>query len=565
MSEPAATLTRAPSGAEVLRAAGERIGTILTVTAAVVLTTLAVLMMLPTLYSTSASLMLDPRKNNVADISSVLSQLPTDPASLQNQIQILQSHDLAAQVIAKLRLYDDPEFDTALKPGLFGQGGAPVDPAAAREKIVAAFQKGLSVAAEGLSTTLTVTFTARDPQKAALIANTLVDTYIDDQLAAKRDVGSRTTDWLLTRTRDLAQRLQAQEAAIQRYKADNSLTETADGSSLADQQISAISNQLVAAKADLAQKQATSERVAALIKAGDTADVSQILASPLIVQLRTQQALLIAQESDLSTRYGPRHPKMAAVETQRRDLDGKIAVEVSRLAGSIANDVAVARANVASLAASLALAERQASSQDQVRVKLRALESNADSTRTMYQAFVQRLRETQDQDVIQSADARVISHAPVPTAPSWPKRSLVLGASLPGGLLLGLLVALIGMRFEERSPRGARVLPAEAFAGATAPRVPVLAVIDGLSDPRAPDAVLDWPESNIARDMAALRERLRAGARIVAVTGADTGLAKSATVAALARSAASIGLRVVAVDAAMGGETARQLGVGAVH
>ncbi len=169
-------------------------------------------------------------------------------------------------------------------------------------------------------------------------------------------MGARTTDWLVARTRDLAAQLQAQEAAVQKYKADNNLTEAADGTSLAEQQITAISNQLVTAKADLAQKQATDERVAALIKAGDTADVSQILASPLIVQLRTQQATLIGQESELSTRYGPRHPKLQAVETQKRDLDAKIATEVGRLTGSISNDVAVARANVASLQASLSQA-----------------------------------------------------------------------------------------------------------------------------------------------------------------------------------------------------------------
>jgi len=560
MSQHSATVTSAPSGAEVLRAASERIGTILGVAAAVVLATLAVLIWLPTLYSTSASIMLDPRKNNVADISSVLSQLPTDPASLQNQIQILQSRDLAAQVIAKLRLYDDPEFNAALKPGLFATS-APADPAAAREKIIAAFQKELSVEAEGLSTTISATFTSRDPDKAALIANTLVDTYIADQLAAKRETGDRTTEWLLSRTHDLALQLQAQEAAVQKYKADNNITETADGGSLADEQISAISNQLVAAKADLAQKQATNERVNVLIKAGDTADVSQILASPLIVQLRTQQAQLIAQESELSTRYGPRHPKMAAIQTQRRDLDSKIAVEVNRLAGSIANDVAVARANVASLQASLAQAERQAGVQNLVRVKLRALESNADSTRTMYEAFVQRLRETQDQDVIQNADARVISHAPVPASPSSPKRALILGASLPAGLLLGLLAALIGVRLEENRPR--RVRPVEAFR--PAPRLPVMAAIDGLCDPRAPDAVLDWPASDFARAVAGLRDQVRAGSKIVAVTGADGDPAKSSAASALARSAAAAGLKVVALDAEMRGETARRFGLGPVR
>jgi len=547
---------------DVARAARARIGMVLGVATLVVVATLGVLMVWPTMYSTSASVMLDPRKNNVADLSSVLSQLPTDPASLQNQIQILQSRDLAEQVIAKLHLYDDPEFTRVVSPD--------DDQLAAKEKIVNAFEKNLTVTAEGLSTTLTVTFTSRDPVKAAAVANTLADTYIADQLDANREVGDRTTGWLVTRTHDLAAQLQAQEAAVQKYKADNNLVEGPDGSSLADQQIAAVANQLVTAKADLAQKQATDDRVAALVKAGDTADVSQILASPLIVQLRTQQATLIAQESDLNTRYGPRHPKLEAVQTQKRDLDAKIATEVTRLTGSISNDVAVARANVASLQASLTAAEKQAQGQNLVRVKLRALESNADSTRTMYEAFVTRLRETQDQDVIQNPDARVISRAAVPTVPSSPKRTLILGGSIPAGLLLGLLAALIAERLggavSETAPR---VRPIEAFrpAPAAAPRGPaVLATLNGLCDPRAPGAVLDWPQSDFSRDVDALLKRILQGGKVFAVTTAERGPAKTATVAALARMAARSRMRVAVIDAGLRApSTARAFGIGPVR
>jgi polysaccharide biosynthesis transport protein len=562
----AADTAPAFSAGDVARVARARVGLVLGVATLVVLATLGVLMLLPTMYSSSASVMLDPRKNNVADLSSVLSQLPTDPASLQNQIQILQSRDLAEQVIAKLQLYDDPEFTK--------QVSSDDDQVATKEKIVTAFEKNLTVTAEGLSTTLTVSFVSRDPVKAATIANTLVDTYIADQTDAKREIGDRTTSWLVGRTHDLAAQLQAQEAAVQKYKADNNLTETADGSPLADEQITAISNQLVTAKADLAQKQATDDRVAALIKAGDTADVSQILASPLIVTLRTQQATLIAQESDLTTRYGPRHPKLEAVETQKRDLDAKIATEVTRLTGSISNDVAVARANVASLQGSLSGAEKQAQVQNLVRVKLRALESNADSTRTMYEAFVTRLRETQDQDVIQNPDARVISRAAVPTAPSSPKRTLILGGSIPAGLLLGLLVALIAERLggavpetESRTaPRTAPVVrPTEAFRPAPAAHrgPPVLASLNGLSDPRAPGAVLDWPQSDFSRDVEALLRRVLQGGKVFAVTTAERGPAKTATVAALARMAARHRMRVAVIDAGLRAPaTAGAFGIG---
>jgi uncharacterized protein involved in exopolysaccharide biosynthesis/Mrp family chromosome partitioning ATPase len=547
---------------DLVRVAHARRGLIQIVAVAVVVLTVAVLYALPTLYSTSASVMLDPRKNNVADLSSVLSQLPTDPASLQNQIQILNSRDLAEEVIATLRLYDDPEFNASLETSatgaliaalnprnLFAQAGGD-DAAAEREKIVNAFLANLSVDAQGLSTTLTVRFTSRDPDKAALIANTLVDTYIDDQVESKRQVGEKTTDWLVARTHELAAQLQVEEAAVQRYKADNNITEAADGTSLADQQITAISNQLVLARADLAQKEATGNRVAALMKSGDTADVSQIIASPLIVQLRTQQAQLIAQEADLATRYGPRHPKYEAVETQKRDLDSKVATEVNRAAGSISNDVVVARAQVASLQGSLSAAEKQASAQNLVRVKLRALQSNAQSTRTMYEAFVTRLRETQDQDIIQNPDARVISRAAVPTVPSSPKRMLIATASIPVGLLLGLLAALLAERFS--GPVPVRVEPPRAFRSAPAPvprGPPVLAEIGGALDPRAADFVIDWPGSGYAQEVAALLRRVRwQGAKVIAVTGSDAGVAKSSLAVSLARTAARTGLRVAVVD-----------------
>ena len=550
---------------DLVRVVRRRGALVRTVAIATVALAATVALILPTLYSTSASVMLDTRKNNVTELSAVLSQLPTDPSSLQNQIQILESRDLATEVIGKLRLYDDPEFNHALKPGAadaafkaidprswFG-GATPADAGPERDKIIDAFTKNLSVATEGLSTTLTVTFTSRTPEKAALIANTLVDTYIQDQVDAKRAAGERTTAWLLNRTHQLALQVQLDEAAVQRYKAANNLNETSEGTSFADQQINAISNQLVLAKADLAQKQATSDRVAALVKAGDTADVSQILASPLIVQLRTQQATLISQESELSTKYGPLHPKMAAIQTQKRDLQDKIATEVNRLAGSISNDVVVARAQVGSLQASLAQAEKQAGAQNLTRVDLKALEAEAQSTRTLYEAFVTRLRETQDQDVIQNPDARVISRAPVPNAPSSPKRMLIVGASIPAGLLLGLLAALLAERFSATAT--VRVAPAAAIRAAPAPvrrGPPVLAKLDNVFDPRAPDAVIDWPSSAFAQATASLVRRLRRttrrpGAAVVSITAPEWG-AKTTVAIALARAASRAQLRVALID-----------------
>ena len=205
----ASTPVEAPFGfADFLRVLDERRSLIRNIMLAVSALTLLVLLYLPTLYSSSAVVMLDQRKNNVADLSSVLSALPTDPSSVQNQIQVLSSRELAGRVIGKLKLYDDPEFDPALNgnatpdigdlvrllnPANWGssrRAGADYE----RDAIVSAFLRRLDVSALGLSTSITVTFASRDPAKAALIANTLADTYTEDQVDTEVAAARKATN-----------------------------------------------------------------------------------------------------------------------------------------------------------------------------------------------------------------------------------------------------------------------------------------------------------------------------------------------------------------------------------
>jgi succinoglycan biosynthesis transport protein ExoP len=502
--------------------------------------TALVLMFLPTLYSASAVVMLEQRKNNVADASSVLSSLPTDAASIQNQIQILTSRDLASQVVDKLGLANDPEFNSA---GPLDTLRSAADADTFRERVVNAFLSRLSVENEGLSTAITISFRASSPEKAAQIANAVAETYVQSQLETKFSATRGATNWLEGRVRDLSHQVQAADAEVERYKAEHDLNESSGGEPLIDQQISAISTQLVQAKADLAQKQATFSRVDMLMKAGHGADISQAVASPVIIQLRAQEADLIRNEADLVTKYGPKHPKLIAVQSQRHDLEQKVVEEVARVAGSLANDVSVSRSQVASLEASLSDAEQEARTQGLLRVKLQSLEVNAASTHSIYEAFVARLRAIQDQSAIEASDARVISHAVAPNAPSSPHRMLIFAASIPASLMFGLLVALLAERFGSASQT----------PQARMRNVPVLAEIPGVGHPRAADLVLDWPDCPFAQATRHLAENIaygaaRGGPRVILVTSAQAGEGAGTIAVSLARAAAQLGRRVVLLD-----------------
>ena len=456
-------------------------------------------------------------------------------------------------MIDKLQLWHDPEFNGALNPSVFDviSGALWSDGAAERQHdaIITAFLSRLTVDAQGLSTTFTMTFASQDPEKAARIANAIADAYIADQVNTKSAAGRKATDWLSDRIQRLSEQVQAAEAAVQKYKAENNLSEAADGTPLVDQQAVAVNTQLVSARADLAEKQATYDRVMALVKIGNGADISQVMSSPLIVQLRTQQADVIRQEAQLATRYGPLHPKMIDIESQKQNLEDKIAQEAKRITGSLANDVAIARAQAKSLENSLKQTETQAKGQGMARVDLKALEANAASTRTMYEAFITRLREAQDQEAIQMPDARIISRALVPVKPSSPHRLLILMAALPASLLLGLLVALLAERFGPTLRIGQAV---ERFRG-----LPVLAQIPGaVHTANAADQITDWPTSLFAQAIDGLATTItfsnRGLTRVIAVTSAEHGEGKTVIAAGLARAAARRGLRVMIVDGDLG-------------
>lgn len=553
-----------------------RRGLIIRIAILVIALTGIVLAMLPTMWSATATILVDQHKNTVADASAVLtSAVPTDAASMQNQIQILTSRELAGIVADREHLMDNPDFNPALAKNPWAplldalnpahwlhSDSAAHGPGALRDQVINAVLANLSVDTIGLSTTLSVKFQAKSAADAARIANAFAKAYVDAQIRAKDDAAAKATQWLTARVAELANQVQESDGAVAQYKAQNNLTGSIDGQPLSAQQLTAVNTQLVQARADLAAKQATYERVKALIASGHVAEVSQIVASPLIIQLRTQEAQLIQQEADLAARYGPLHPRLLAIHSQRADLERKINEEVQRIAGSLANDVSVASAQAASLKDSLRATQSMAATQSVATVELNALETEAESTRTTYDAFVKKLREVQDQAPIQTPEAQVLSPADVPLTPVSPHRTILFAASIPAGFLLGLLAALLAERAAPLRAESERVrarpaaprpqpIPQPAMPAAAAPRA--LATLLGATI-GAIDDVLDRPHTPFAQGIHALLREIAAPAqgippRLVAIVSDLPGDSRTAVALGLARAAALSGQRTVLFDA----------------
>jgi exopolysaccharide transport family protein len=539
------------------------------------------------LYRGTAVVMVDERQNKVVNVEDVLSGLPTDQASILNQVQILESRELAWRVISKLGLDQDPEFNTALHKSwisylawlnplswLPNGSGEFLSPEEKREKtkdsIIGEFEKKLGVSQLQLSTALEIDFESESPSKAAKITNAIADAYVEDQLNAKFEATVKATQWLSSRLGELADQSRKAQDAVENYKAKNHITEVVgpQGSGLVsvlDQQINALNTQLVQARTDVAQAAANLERVRSLVSSGHAAEVTQVVGSSLIGQLIQQQAQLIENEAQLSTRYGPKDPKMLDLQAEKRDLDAKIAEETSHVVGTAENDLAIARSRENSLQISLNQLESQSQDQGVARVKLRELEADAASSQALYDTFVARSKETQQQEGLQIPDARIISHSAIPTRASFPNHPLVLGIGLVAALFSGLAMAFVlerldhGFRTTSRAEQvlGYPVLstlPDVAMNQLSVRPTPLGSGGDRSVDGSVADLVVDRPLSSYSEAVRALQLAISLSdvdnaPKVVLITSSVPGEGKTTTALSLARHVAQTGLKVVLVDA----------------
>src|SRR5262249_38267003 len=149
------------------------------------------------------------------------------------------------------------------------------------------------------------------------------------------------------------------------------------------------------------QAEASLARVKSMVSSGHAAEVSQVVSSQLIGQLRQQEAEVVRKLAELSARYGTEHPKMLDLMAEKRDLDAKINVDIQRVVGTAANDVAVASARETALRASLKDLESRSGDQGQARVEERELQAAATSSRALYDSFIERAKQIEQEQTLQ--------------------------------------------------------------------------------------------------------------------------------------------------------------------
>ncbi len=405
----------------------------------------------PKMYYSAAQVLIDPRDIKASDRELTSGNLPTEAtaAIIENQIKIMYSGMVIDRVVERLNLDRDPEFNgggggsflseaIGIIRSLLSRGGGAGDStrrlALTKENVA----ENLEISRSGKTFVVSVGFQSRDGDKSALVANTVVDVFVDAAGDLQSGTAGRAESEFSSRLESLRAELRDAERKAETYRAQHDLVD-AKGGLISDNEIIRLNDQLAAARARTIELSARAESARNLdTDAVVSASLPEAVSSAVLSELRAQYARIMQQVDSARTNLGPRHPQLQQLEAQLESAREQITAELRRTVTSIQVELKRAVQQEQALASRLAqLKARQANVGDDL-VQLRELEREAAARRSVYENYLLRARESGEQKGINTANISVISKATPPLLASGMSRSTMVVAFTIMGFMAGV-------------------------------------------------------------------------------------------------------------------------------
>ncbi len=398
-----------------------------------------------------------------------------DEQAVASQVQVVLSRDLGREAVRRLRLVGNPEFDplvNGIGPVrrlliLLGLARNPYD-FPPEERVLDSFYDRLLVYTIGKSRVLAIEFRSRDPEFAALAANTVADLYLSLQEAAKKDTARSASTWLGPAIDQLRGRVAEAEAKVEAFRTRNGLFIGGTNASISAQQLSDLNAQVAQARSAQADAQAKVHLIREMIRSRQTIEIPDVANNELIRRLTEQSVNLRTQLALEARTLLPQHPRIKELNAQLTDLEAQIRTAAERTVRTLENEARLAGSRVESLQAAVDAQKQVAATANESEVQLRALEREARAEREQLESYLTRYREAVTRDVENATppDARIVSRAAVPQAPSFPKKvpTIVIVTLATLILAVGMVVGreLLGARSLEVAGPWAPVRAADA-------------------------------------------------------------------------------------------------------
>lgn len=408
----------------------------------------------PTRYTASLSILVDPRERVPVGVEAQSYPQNPDLALVESQMRVLTSKAVLRRVVESENLLDDPDF----RPGLIGRmigalssalhagSSQAQDPT---DSMVEALERRIAVKRSERTYIVDVDVAASTPEKAVKLGNALIAAYFRAQTTLTDEIVNRQTAWLDSRVNDLRARVEEAERRVQDYRDKNAIA-TADGRTSPERQLGDANGALVVARSKLAEVEA---RYAQLKNASSRSDAGEstadTLRSPVIEKLRQDYSALARDEAYEITVLGPRHPTYLTTLAQLNAVRTQIKAEIQRILLSTERELKAAQAAERAAERLVSTTETSTNKLGDESLELKDLEREATTLRATFEKALT-ARENVRRDVVESPLGLVVDPPVAGSSRTSPKVLPAFILALAAGVNLWIAAALIA-DFRERN------------------------------------------------------------------------------------------------------------------
>src|SRR6202162_4633085 len=409
---------------------------------------------------------------------------------------------------------------------------------------------------------LDVNFESTDPQLAARVVNTHIETYVQRNFQSQYDSTTRATTWLRDQLDELKIRVQKSEDARIAYERQNQIWTLDDKQNITSQRFADANRELTTAQTERVKRQAILE----FAKSGNLDAVPQIQSDAALGELQRRLTDATNQYRESQEQFGPNFPKVRHLQSQIKDIQGDIQKEKQNIIDALDSESRQAVARETMLGKELDIQKRDVNEMAGKMVEYNILKREAEANKVLYDGLLTKLREAGVSAGLHSQNIRVVDPAMIPSSPSRPAKTRNVALAFVVGLVGGIGLALLREYMDNtvKSPDDIETLS----------RLPSLAVVPTFAEPNgdrsrvkllkgAPTnghntrielVAQHLPKSQMSEAFRALRTALLLSQadhppQVILVTSALPREGKTTAAANLAVTLAQLGDKTIVVDA----------------
>lgn len=520
----------------------------------------AVAFSLDPVYRATAVVMVDTSEKNLLDPGTSSSSSSADNARMESEVSIVKTESNIEAVLQVAGLLDDPDFmpregtrqQVMIMLGLATPRQYTVTE---QQQIAARILRGAtSVERQGLTYLLNISANASSPSKAAMIANTLAEVYIRNQVESKINRVLAGRDIMVDRVNETRITLVASEQAFSDFVLLSAAT-VAEATGRSDIEDLRMLLETTAMERDRLSEQFALARSS--LSQSNWEQVAQTLETRSLVELRERQRAIereIAAMADGS-------PRMRELRAELLELIERFRLEATNELEALQRQISDQRAREADLQLQLRSSILTTNLPPEVLATMYELQQNAEIARNQYEQMLTRLRDIEAQAYLQIADSRIMSQAVSPSGASFPNIPFILFAAGLAGLGIG-----VGLAFLREHFIGGITSPEQLSAVTGTPLVATLPLqrqlgrsTSGTKIKTLTSVIIDNPYSSFAEAIRRIRvsvdqsvRRFRHDAKrasVLVVTSANANEGKTTVAMSLARAYAVSGQSTLLIDA----------------